>query len=340
MLRSGWTAVLLQLTPCACGGAETPLPDLAIDRDTLATDLAIETRTFTAAACEASEIDRCVSAAGERRLLRFSTATMNTGEADLVLGDPRDRPGEFEFSSCHGHYHLADYASYELVDHRGTAVVEGQKRAFCLRDSIQPGRSADGPAQPKYTCEDQGLQKGWADLYDASVPCQWIDITGVPDGDYELIVRVDPSDLFEESDIANNEEGIPVRVGSPALDSPEEPCDPALDPDALAGLTRECGWMRAATWECAPGSYVTATCGDPSAPADSSCTGSPVLRVCDAASENCTTGASLASAGVEAGQSCPRIDILECPPSGRVAAYSGARQPGDRFSCDVAFGYL
>jgi hypothetical protein len=35
-----------------------------------------------------------------------------------------------------------------------------------------------------YVCGNQGITSGWADLYSKNLSGQWIDITGVPDGDY------------------------------------------------------------------------------------------------------------------------------------------------------------
>jgi len=33
------------------------------------------------------------------------------------------------------------------------------------------------PAEPVHTCTFQGISVGWCDIYDDSLPCQWIDIT-------------------------------------------------------------------------------------------------------------------------------------------------------------------
>lgn len=328
---------LVALAACGDPSGLPELPDLALDRDTLATDLSIETRDFGGDACELTEVDRCVGGTGERRLLRFSVSTMNVGTADLVLGDPAAHPGQFEFSSCHGHHHLVDYASYELLAPDGSAAAIGHKQAFCLRDSIQNAPDPDVPSSARYDCNNQGLQQGWADLYDASVACQWIDVTGVAEGDYELVVRANPAGLLDELALDNNEERVPVRIGAAELESPTEACDLTLDADALAGTTRECGWTRAADWECIPGTYFAVGCG--SAEGEGACSGQPTLRVCDADAANCTAGASLARVA-PGDAACPRIEIIQCPDSGRVAGYTGSLAADQESSCEVAFAYL
>src|ERR1051325_9242289 len=82
----------------------TDLPDLTIDADRLAASIDFKTKQFRSSDCTVQE--GCVSAIGKRLLLRFDVATPNIGTADLVLGDPRERPDLFTYSPCHQHYHL------------------------------------------------------------------------------------------------------------------------------------------------------------------------------------------------------------------------------------------
>lgn len=69
---------------------------------------------------------------------------------------------DFYFAGCHGHHHMSDFARYELL-------------------------TADGTRSAGDNCDDQGITSGWGDWYYKQLPGQWIDITGVPEGDY--IVR-------------------------------------------------------------------------------------------------------------------------------------------------------
>jgi hypothetical protein len=189
-------------------GQTCPLPDLTVSAETAAATLLINDEVFPPDSCAIEE--GCVAAAGRRRLLRFATMTPNVGEADLVLGRPEGTPG-FEYAACHGHYHFEGYALYELVDRDGAIVATGHKQAFCLLDSA-PVDIPGAPTAPRFHCEFQGIQRGWADMYAAALDCQWVDITDVSDGEYLLRISINPERLIAESNFDNNTVEIPVTV--------------------------------------------------------------------------------------------------------------------------------
>jgi lysyl oxidase len=163
---------------------------------------------FRAADCEVEE--GCVGAAGRRTLVRFDTVSANRGTADVFVGVPPP-PGEsndlFEWSPCHMHHHVKNYASYELRDASGV-VLTARKQAFCLEDGeqIQPGIPATG-----YSCMRQGITRGWADVYSRYLPCQWIDVTDLPSGVYTLHIVVNPLRIVTESNYDNNEFSVNVQ---------------------------------------------------------------------------------------------------------------------------------
>jgi hypothetical protein len=64
-------------------------------------------------------------------------------------------------------------------------VVAGTKQGFCFEDSF---KYEDGGKSHGYDCGYQGITCGWGDWYYKQLVGQWIDITGVPEGEY--IVRV------------------------------------------------------------------------------------------------------------------------------------------------------
>jgi Lysyl oxidase len=160
----------------------------------------------------------CAASTTGRSLLRFGVTTINVGGGNLAIGAPLCpdcalNPGAlcgnplFECSPAggHGHAHFEDYALYELLDATGTTVVLGHKQGFCLRDtSCPPGIT------PNYTCAYQGLTAGCGDLYGPTLGCQYLDVTGVPPGNYRLRVTVDPFERVIESREDNNVAEVPV----------------------------------------------------------------------------------------------------------------------------------
>lgn len=243
-------------TVCADGGCK--LPDLSIDAARMAESAHVEVVDFAPDACEIFE--GCVGGPGKRTLLRFDLRTPNTGEGDLFLGDPEGNE-LFEYSMCHNHYHFTAYADYRLLDGGGNEVAFGHKQAFCLEDISS---NADPPAgEPKYTCSFQGIQTGWADVYGGGLPCQWVDITGVPPGDYTLHAAVNFEKLLAESSYDNNTADVTVTVPANSCQNGCVPVDAACckpgDPCGWAGNgSCDCGdffgWDGADCGECIPDS--------------------------------------------------------------------------------------
>src|SRR5262245_6783769 len=161
-------------------------PDLTIDPQRFVSQMEIVDRYFDPSDCALVEFT--VGGPGYRRLLRFDTVIMNSGDGDLVVGDRSDPNNPyhdwFYFSTCHGHYHIRDFSIYELLTLNGLLVVAGTKQGFCMEDSFKyAGGKSSG-----YDCGFQGITSGWGDWYYKQLDGQWIDITGVPEGDY--IVRI------------------------------------------------------------------------------------------------------------------------------------------------------
>jgi hypothetical protein len=174
----------------------------------MAASVDLRSRNFRPGDC--AVVEGCVGGTGKRRLLRFDVVTPNIGAADVVLGPPQSRPDLFEYSPCHGHYHLHGYAEYALLAADGTTVVRGRKQAFCLLDSMKYDPAA-GPSNG-YTCGNQGITAGWADVYSKYLDCQWIDVTQVRPGTYQLRVQVNAAGVLTEADYANNTATIPVAI--------------------------------------------------------------------------------------------------------------------------------
>jgi len=201
---------ILFLIAIHLGRAATP--DLIIWPDAL--NPTIVERNFLTNTCEV--IEGCAEA-GLRRYLIFNTETRNIGAADLIMGDPRFNTN-FVFVSCHGHYHFSAFADYRLVGSAGLPVANGNKVGFCLRDSAR--FNATAPPGPRYNCDYQGIQSGWADIYDASLPCQWVDLTGVAPGLYVLEIEVNPEGRLAETSRSNNLTRMSLVIDGPCSGAP------------------------------------------------------------------------------------------------------------------------
>jgi hypothetical protein len=164
-------------------------------------DFSIHNENFTASSHDVE--DGCVTP-GTHRVMRFDFLTHNKGNADLVAGDPADHPEWYVESASHGHYHLIDFNEFRLYDSSGNPTAAGAKQAFCLIDVERIDPAA--PATPQFTdCNsNQGVTAGWADLYHKSLPCQYIVVDGIPDGDYTLLSTTNAQKLFPEDTYDDN----------------------------------------------------------------------------------------------------------------------------------------
>src|SRR5262249_40351675 len=111
-------------------------PDLTPDPKRFETQMEIVDRLFDPGSCEVQE--GSVGGTGYRRILRFDIVIVNSGDGDLVVGNPSDPTNPyaswFVFSNCHHHYHIRDFSNYQLLNLNGTVAAQGHKQAFCLED--------------------------------------------------------------------------------------------------------------------------------------------------------------------------------------------------------------
>ena len=189
-------------------------PDLTVDPQRFTSQMEIVDRFFEEGTCAIEE--GVVGGTGYRRILRFDTVVMNGGNGDLIVGDRSDPNNPyaayFVFAPCHGHYHIRDFSVYELLDTSGSTVVAGHKQGFCFEDSFK----YDGGKSNGYNCGFQGITSGWGDWYYKQLTGQWIDITGVPEGDYIVRVTVNLIGIFDEGENRYpNVVQTPIHVPSP-----------------------------------------------------------------------------------------------------------------------------
>jgi len=312
---------------------DAPLPDLTIDLDRARIEMAIQMRE--AATCELDPSEACVGGEGMRRLLHFSVETPNIGDGDLILGDPTTSP-DFSLSGCHNHYHFNGYADYRLVDGDGGEVAGGRKQAFCLVDTHRYLDEEGVSFAPVYDCSFQGIQRGWSDIYHTRLPCQFIDITDLAPGPYTLEIEINQEGTIAESSTDNNRVEIALDLEDPDLVTPTEPCP--VEGPVTHGLRRECGWTLADTFACTPGQAARVGCA--TGCGLGSCTGDPMIRVCDAArvDGNCSYPAAEAiGESDDFAQNCPCDLSVNCPDSGQIAVYTAAEDPAASYECNLEF---
>jgi YVTN family beta-propeller protein len=196
---------------CRCVAPPGGLPDLTPGVSNVSV-------TFGATVAAGDVAEGCAEATSGVDLLRFSVASRNVGTADLILGatecpspcsaHPLEVCGNPEFvcspSAGHNHAHYSGFARYELLDEAGQAFIVGHKQGFCLQDQ--------GCPTPVYSCEFQGISAGCQDVYNATLGCQYLDVTGVPSGSYTLRVTLDPFNRLPELDELNNVVTLPVVI--------------------------------------------------------------------------------------------------------------------------------
>lgn len=204
-----------------CAGGDTgrePLPaeacpqgpDLVVDRPYLRDTLAIE---YLDVRDECLLDERCVRGLGRRKIIRFGTRIGNVGTADLQLGRPSDDNPAWTYDECHEHFHFDAYAAYDLYDVAADAVLPiGAKTGFSVIDIgvYDPAIAVDGCRG--YNGNNQGITAGCHDTYGRGLQCQWIDITDVPDGEYDVVVTTNPLGEIAELSLENNSARVRVQI--------------------------------------------------------------------------------------------------------------------------------
>jgi hypothetical protein len=228
---------------CAAVIPGQPLPDLIVDSQRLKKDIIVTVENFARTAC--AVVEGCVSSRGSHELLRFTSATPNVGQGDLVIGDPNSCPNLFQQSECHNHLHFKQYTDYRLWTDAGYNkwatlrdltkptntgfnatllanamasgdLIVGRKQGFCIIDIVQYLPNAS--TQKKYTLcgspgapGNQGLQVGWSDVYGQQLDCQFIEIDHLQEGIYVLEDHVNPEQLLPEATYTNNSSSVRLQ---------------------------------------------------------------------------------------------------------------------------------
>lgn len=232
-------AFILSLS-CYAQGVEDWLPDMIVDTAFL----------------EDHEVRNDIKP--NRNHLIFSNAMANIGDGPLYIFAPKPKDkhrgeltqkvkqrifrsdgshynrlaGHFVFHPQHDHTHFEDWAIYRLREilpneEVGDVLATSHKTSFCLLDSYEYDLSLpNAPDDPQFfvcTAELQGISVGYEDLYDKSIPGQWIDVTDIPNGEYWLESEVDPENNVLEKDETNNIGRIKVTIDKEIVDPDPDP---------------------------------------------------------------------------------------------------------------------
>ena len=119
----------------------------------------------------------------------------------------------------HNHWHVRNLAKFRLETLDGKSVRVGAKLGFCFWDT-HAYRAGAGPATfPASGCGTSGslavtmgLSPGWGDIYPASLPDQFLDISKLPRGKYRLRAVANDGAGFVESSTANNGTWVDVKL--------------------------------------------------------------------------------------------------------------------------------
>lgn len=201
-------------------------PDLTIDEPTIENSLVLD--VINASTCHTQE--NCLTGYGMRDILRFTTWIKNIGQTDYFIGNPANNPGQFTTGNCHGHSHYEGYAEYVLYESSGNAIPIGFKNGFCVLDL-----ECSGGGTAQYGCGNMGITSGCGDIYSSGLDCQWIDITGIADGQYILAVKVNWDQSADalgrvESDYMNNWAQVCIDITHDINGDPQFTINPTCAP--------------------------------------------------------------------------------------------------------------
>jgi hypothetical protein len=138
--------------------------------------------------------------------------------------------GNAVFHATHGHWHYSGLAKFDLYKYdlgtktRGEAVGKSNKNGFCFFDiglvelglPDTPMKAYSGSACLAPNTQQQawfmGLSPNWFDFYHWNLPDQYVEITGLADGTYELVSTASGAGLLHESNKDDNTASAVVRI--------------------------------------------------------------------------------------------------------------------------------
>ncbi|MGH3863642.1 lysyl oxidase family protein [Actinokineospora sp.] len=147
----------------------------------------------------------------------------------------------YEPAESHHHWHLNGFDRFQLRDHLGATAVSDRKNGFCLGDRYVTKDADDLAHTPRDTTSStgelatflrenycgmhepaaldvtQGISVGAGDEYKYGIGYQWLDITHVPSGTYDLVHTVNEDRGLIEKDYSNNSSSIAISIQWPPV---------------------------------------------------------------------------------------------------------------------------
>ncbi|MFN3432255.1 MAG: discoidin domain-containing protein, partial [Candidatus Sericytochromatia bacterium] len=166
-----------------------------------------------------------IDRANGRTKLRFSTGIANIGAGhvqvrinqntkvatqEILDGNNRviatKDASQVVYFEAHGHNHVEGVARYDFRQGSLTGPVlrTSVKTSFCVEDSYKYRSTAEAARYPDCLPEIMGITRNYADLYTANLPGQDFDVTGLPAGEYYVVVLIDPEQVFLDASRSNN----------------------------------------------------------------------------------------------------------------------------------------
>ncbi len=221
--------LLLAAAPVTAAGAAVPrLPDLgmaplrdfAIDRSTGPRLLRFTTEIVNVGAGPFELIGRRAST-----LNRSMSVWQRVYNDDGTATSGRTAATMNYSGDGHDHWHLVNLQGQSIRPVGGQEVARGSKVGFCFWDGSAyrfwlPGApqgsvyGESGCGAPQSLEATMGLSVGWGDPYPWFLAYQWIDISGLANGDYVVSVQADPYAHFRELTKANNTTWTRVRIAA------------------------------------------------------------------------------------------------------------------------------
>lgn len=176
------------------------------------------------------------------RWLRFTAIIVNVGAGPFqARGYDRNAAGQLKvdqeiwtgsgwavhqtpaemYWSCdgHRHWHVRDLEQY-VLEGQNTGRRYGEKDGFCFWDNYRYATTSSAFYTRTNSCGSwsgdttvlMGLSSGWGDAYPSTIVDQYIDVTGLPAGEYTVTATADWAGWFVESNDGNNSTTARIRI--------------------------------------------------------------------------------------------------------------------------------